>query len=104
MVIEPGNNINSQTTSSNKARQQPVADKVDSAPGQKPATPDAKDSVSLSSASLTISKIEAQLANISDVDAAKVEKIKAAVQSGNYQVNSEAIADKIQSEESSLGL
>ncbi len=104
MVIEPGNNINSQTTSSSKARQQPVADKVDTATDQKPATPDANDSVSLSSASLTISKIEAQLANISDVDAAKVAKIKSAVQSGSYQISTEAIADKIQSEESSLGL
>lgn len=103
MVIEPGNNLNSQATSSSKSRQQPVAEKVDALTDQKTTTPNEKDSVSLSSASLTISKIETELANVSDVDAAKVAKVKAAIQSGSYQIDPQAIAGKIQSEESQLG-
>ncbi len=103
MVIEPGNNINSQSATSNKARQASAA-KVEVDTTRKPeAEQSSGDSVSLSSASLSIAKVEARLEEASGVDAAKVAEIKAALESGEYQIDAQAIAAKIQFEESQLG-
>ncbi len=103
MVIDPGNNINSQAASSSKSRQQTTAKVTESTVEQKPASPSAEDSVSLSSASLAIGKVEAEIAQTSDVDSAKVAKVKAQIDSGNYRIDIEAIAGKLAQEESQLG-
>ncbi|MFL0809620.1 MAG: flagellar biosynthesis anti-sigma factor FlgM [Agarilytica sp.] len=103
MVIEPGsNNISNQRASSGRA--QPLdAGKSGSGSEQPSAKPTSNDSVSLSSASLAISKIEAKIAESGDVDSGKVADIKAAIDSGSYSVDAQAIADKISLEERFLG-
>lgn len=103
MVIDPGNNINSQSATSNKTRQAPAA-KVEANPERKTeADKGSADSVSLSSASLSIAKVEARLEEASGVDTAKVAEVKAALASGEYTIDAKAIAAKIQFEEAQLG-
>ncbi|MFL0799132.1 MAG: flagellar biosynthesis anti-sigma factor FlgM [Agarilytica sp.] len=103
MVIDPGNNINSQAASSSKSRQQTASKVAESTVEQKPTSPSAEDSVSLSSASLAIGKVETEIAQASDIDSAKVASVKAQIDSGNYRIDIEAIAGKIAQEESHLG-
>ncbi len=103
MVIEPGSHINNQAASSSKSRQQPAAAKVDTNDSPKSSAETASDNVSLSSASLSIGKVESALAQVSDVDHEKVAQIKAQLDSGQYKVDAQAIADKIGLEESQLG-
>lgn len=103
MVIEPGSHINNQATSSSKSRQQPSTANVDANEKQAPTSGNASDNVSLSSASLSIGKIETALSQTDDVDHAKVAKIKAQIESGQYQIDAGAIADQINLEESQLG-
>ena len=103
MVIEPGNNINSQSATSNKARQAPAAKVETTTERNTEAEQSHGDSVSLSSASLSMAKVEARLDDASDVDSAKVAEIKAALDSGDYSIDAQAIAGKIQFEESQLG-
>lgn len=107
MVIEPGNNISSHSSAANKARtatpnkaEQAYANSGNASAKSKSST---ADSVSLSSASRAIGRVEASLAELSDVDTAKVANIKAAVDSGTYRIDAEAIANKIQGEERLLG-
>lgn len=103
MVIEPGNSsISNRSTSSGRA-QQADAGKVASGTEKAPSQPSSSDSVSLSSASLAISKIESKLGESSEVDTAKIAEIKASIDSGSYTVDSQAIADKISQEEGFLG-
>lgn len=106
MVIDPGNNINTQSQSTGRARQQ-QAGAVDKGSERPAAQSDVKkndgDSVSLSSASLSIAKVEAKLSELGDVDAAKVAEVKSAISSGSYKIDADAIADKISVEESQLG-
>lgn len=56
---------------------------------------DSRDSVSLSSTAQNLAKIEAGLKSLSDVDQSKVDSIKARVDSGEYQVNSQNMAQKM---------
>lgn len=105
MVIDPGSNVNSHSTSAGKARQQ-NATKSDEQGLASPSTkqqPAESDSVSLSSASLSIAKIESKIAQTSDIDTAKVDRIKTSVDSGNYQIDSGAIANTLLQEEQQLG-
>ena len=101
MVIEPGNNINTHGAAAGKTRNQAPAKPSVSADNA-PSTADKPevDSVSLSSASLSIAKIESKLADASDVDAAKVSRIREEIASGKYQIDPQAIAEKIVSEDS----
>lgn len=95
MVIDPGNNVNLQSSTSARARQ--------TVPGKTPGDVSTKqdsptsnsDSVSLSSQGQAIAKIEAQLVKSSEVDEAKVAEIKAAITSGRYNIDSNAIAEKM---------
>lgn len=54
-----------------------------------------KDSVSLSDTAKAISQIESSLKNAPDVDLDKVEAIRARIESGDYQVNAENMAQKM---------
>ncbi|MFT7185884.1 MAG: flagellar biosynthesis anti-sigma factor FlgM [Pseudohongiellaceae bacterium] len=56
---------------------------------------DSRDSVSLSSTAQNLAKIEVELKSLSEVDQAKVDVIKARVDSGDYQVNSQNLAQKL---------
>lgn len=51
--------------------------------------------IRLSDLSTQIHKLEAKLTSEPGFDAAKVEQIKAAIRDGSYQVNAEAVADKV---------
>lgn len=102
MVIDPGNSLNSHNASTTKARQQEQT-KSESGLARENAPESPSDSVSLSSASRSIAKIEASLAVSSDVDAAKVAEVKASISNGSYKVNAEAIANRLYQDESLLG-
>lgn len=105
MVIDPGSNINSHGASAGKARQQ-SAGKTSETSVASPSTEGQRaerDSVSLSSASLTISKVEAKISETSDIDTAKVDRIKTSVDAGNYQIDSTSIANAVFREEQQLG-
>ena len=58
-------------------------------------TPNSIDSVSLSSAAQNLTKIEAELKSLPDIDQGKVDLIKARIDSGEYQVNPENMAQKM---------
>ncbi len=55
----------------------------------------AKDSMSISNKAKQISGIEKKLADIPDIRQDKVDSIKNAIENGEYQVDSKAIAKKI---------
>ena len=65
----------------------------------KPASPSpdtsTRDSVSLSSTAQNLAKIETELKSLPDVDQSKVDAIKAQIASGDYQVNSQNLAQKM---------
>jgi negative regulator of flagellin synthesis FlgM len=53
------------------------------------------DTVKLSTAAQTLQNVEKQLANTPDVDSERVERLKQEIESGNYQINAESIAEKM---------
>lgn len=78
--------------SEGSAKQAPVADISGQAAQQ---AKSGADSVSLSSTAKAISQLEGSLKNAPDVDLEKVEAIRARIASGDYQVNSENLAQKV---------
>lgn len=100
MVIDPGNNINSASSSANKARQTTPSREA-YAPG-KAGSQSNSDNVSLSSTGQSLAKIEAELAKTSEVDESKVAQIKAAIASGRYHIDADSIAEKLLSDDSSF--
>lgn len=104
MVIEPGNNVNSTGNAAGKTRQG-NAHTGETASVAKPANPASSagsDSVSLSNAGQSLSRLEASVANVPDVNAAKVAEIKASIAQGSYQVNAHALAGKMLEQEDHL--
>lgn len=96
MVIEPGHN-NRINTQANNAGKSPVAPQPASNPPA-PSAPVAKpptDSVSLSAKGQAVSKLEAKISSLPDVDMDKVQKAKDAISSGQYAIDSAALADKM---------
>ncbi|WP_075185564.1 flagellar biosynthesis anti-sigma factor FlgM [Teredinibacter haidensis] len=99
MVIEPGNGFNTNNLSSvgtGKARQggavAPASNKPEATNTGAHST---SDSVSLSTAGQALAKLEAQAANIPEVDSAKVAEIRTALQNGSYNIDPDAIASKM---------
>lgn len=105
MVIDPSNSLNTQNAAANRAKAQAAkADQANSTNNKADKGPAAEgDSVSLSAASLAIASVEAKLGELSDVDSAKVDQIKSAINSGNYQIDADAIARKIQDDDQLVG-
>jgi len=56
---------------------------------------DNRDSVSLSSTAQNLAKIETELKSLPDVNQSKVDAIKAKIDNGDYQVNSQNLAQKL---------
>lgn len=54
-----------------------------------------RDSVSLSSTAQNLAKIETELKSLPDIDQTKVDAIKARIESGDYQVDSQNLAQKL---------
>ncbi|MEL7024002.1 MAG: flagellar biosynthesis anti-sigma factor FlgM [Pseudomonadota bacterium] len=55
----------------------------------------ANDTVALTDNARLLARVEAAVAEAPDVDSAKVEAVKSAIQDGSYQVDDRQIADKI---------
>jgi len=55
----------------------------------------ARDSVSLSSTAQNLAKTESELKSLPDVNQSKVDAIKARIESGDYQVNPQNLAQKL---------
>lgn len=73
-----------------------VAEKTDLVrPGPGTHAPEGAAKVSLSALSTQLQALETRLADGGHFDAAKVESIKRAIQSGQFKVNPEAVADKL---------
>lgn len=69
------------------------------AQSQKPSV----DNVELSQQAQTISRIEAGIKSSPDINTDKVEAIKAAIQEGRFEINAEAIAEKMMKQDDLLG-
>ncbi len=93
MVIEPGNNINGAGNTANKTRSGTGSTRDTAAPNA-PKNNEG-DNVSLSNTAQSLSRLEAALSSVPEVDAERVAKIKALVDSGGYQVNAQNLASKI---------
>ena len=95
MVIDP-NSIGNTAGSGNRAR---VVSNDKSAaaaePGNDKVSSSAKDSVSLSVEAQALSRAENAVAQAPEVDQARVSAVREALQSGSYQINPEAIAEKL---------
>ena len=63
----------------------------------------AGDKVELTSDARLLEKLDKALANAPDVDEARVAEVKAAIESGNYEINPDAIADAMLQFEKLLG-
>ena len=103
MVIEPGNKMNTGSSVASAKSHVPTGKAADN--GKPESTRDAQsgDSVSISNTAQTLAKIEAKLAQVPDVDEAKVNEIRAALDKGTYSIDFSAIADGMLSHDQLLG-
>lgn len=94
MVIDHlGSLSQSTTTRARTSEQSSSTAKNGSAPV--PAAPSNKgDTVQLSDAAKALQNVESKLANTPEVDSARIEKLKQDIESGNYQINAERVAEK----------
>ncbi len=99
MVIEPGNNVNSANGTVNKARNGSVRQEGQSSSKARGSDANNQDNVSLSNAAHSLNRLEAALANVTEVDTAKVKALKTAVENGGYQIDSYQLAGKILAED-----
>lgn len=104
MVIHSNSNIgtmgNTAGSSAGKTKHSPETQTTANAHDNTTPTTNDTDSVSLSPTAQNIAKIEANLAQTPDVDAAKVSEIKTELEAGAYKIDDHAIAEKILSEDS----
>ncbi len=98
MVIDSSNirhnGVTQANTEAGKARRGEAVE-AKKAPETKDTSSGEGDSVSLSLTGKSLVSLETNLANTPDVDSAKVEALKAAVENGTYKMNAAAIADKM---------
>lgn len=106
MVIHSNSNIgtigNSAGNSAGKTKQSPETQTAANIQDNTSPNTNDTDSVSLSPTAQNIAKIEANLAQTPDVNAAKVSEIKTELESGAYKIDDNVIAEKILSEDSYL--
>ena len=97
MVIDYPGLTSSQTTSARGKAAQPAGSTVsgnqNSAGNATPSN--AGDTVKLSSTAKALLRSEQTLNNSPDVDSERVEKLRAEIESGSYQVNSQRVAEGI---------
>ena len=83
------------------------ATKVDATQGANPTatTPTANgDAVSLTDLAARLQELTKAVENIPAVDQQKVDEFRSAIESGNYQVDAEAVAEKLNAIENMLGV
>ena len=87
MLGKIGNKVDEAGTSSKVSREQATPDKAQ----QGPVSP--SDTVNLTNDAKLLARLDETLASLPVVDSARVAEIKAAIESGDYEINPEAIAD-----------
>lgn len=99
MVIDPSSGYNKSgvTNASGGAKAKPAAPDAGSA--AKAPAGNESDSVSLSSEAHTMARLESAVNNAPDVDEARVASLKQAIENGTYQVDPQAIAEKMLAED-----
>lgn len=102
MIIDSNNNVNSTATANARTRQTTESQST-AAKSAPPAKPADSDSVSLSVKAQTMGRLEAQIADASEVDEDKVAAIKAAISEGRYQVDSRTIAERMLNQDNLFG-
>lgn len=105
MVIDPGNNLNSpSTTSSGAAKTRPAVQGRAPAQLENERTPaQSQDSVSLSQQGQALARLSSELSSAPDVDQDKVAAIRNALANGSYQIDGQAIASKMLEQDDLLG-
>lgn len=100
------NNINnalsgltSKTTSTKTSKQDAASESGRSSASQNTV---AQDTVSLTDQALSLGSLQQKITDASDTDDNKVANIKAAIERGDYKVNSDRIASKMLAQENAL--
>jgi len=99
-MVRDVNGINNpQTPASNNPKQSNAVDTTKITPQRKADTAQSadqsRDVVEISSEARGLEDLESRLANIPDIDSARVDAIKAAISSGEFKIDAGSIADKI---------
>lgn len=106
MAIDALNNRSLDGLKEPVATAKPAAPKVSILTGEKAAPANvaekATDAVMLTDTAKTLSKATNKAKESSGVDEAKVEKLKAAIKDGSYQINYESVANKLVDSEDEL--
>ncbi|MEO1244373.1 MAG: flagellar biosynthesis anti-sigma factor FlgM [Pseudomonadota bacterium] len=92
-----GNKVDESVSSS-----KPAAD-AGSAASSSPAAPKPGDTVELTSGARLLERLEKTLADLPAIDNARVSEVKAAIESGDYEVDADAVADAMIRFERSFG-
>jgi len=96
MVIDQLGQVSQSTTTRTKTSEpQNSTAKSGGGSNSAAAAPTQGDTVQLSEAAKALQNVEKRLADTPDVDSARVNKIKQDIESGNYQVNPDRIAEKM---------
>ena len=93
------NGLTSKTTSTKTSKQDAASESSRSSVNQGTV---AKDTVSLSDQALSLNNLQQKITDASDTDDNKVASIKAAIERGDYKVNSDRVATKMLAQESAL--
>lgn len=89
------NKLTSALDNSARSRNEPVAaDKSSAAKAQQPAA-SSTDQVKLSNSSKSMQQIEAEIRDLPEVDDAVVERIRGAIERGEYKIDYEKLAGKM---------
>lgn len=100
------NNINGASVGAARGRAasaSPAGTPKSTAPEPDKSSPSSANSVELSSQAQSLGRIEASINASPDVDIDKVEAIKTAIAEGRFEINAEAIAEKMMDQEKLLG-
>ena len=95
MVIDQLGQLSQSTTTRTKTSEPQSSAAKSSGGSASAAAPSNKgDTVQLSEAAKALQNVEKKLADTPEVDSARVEKLKQDIESGNYQINADRIAER----------
>ncbi|MGB0204133.1 MAG: flagellar biosynthesis anti-sigma factor FlgM [Neptuniibacter sp.] len=95
MVIDQLGQLSQSTTTRTKTSEPQSSTAKSSGGSASAAAPSNKgDTVQLSEAAKALQNVEKKLADTPEVDSARVEKLKQDIESGNYQINADRIAER----------
>lgn len=105
MVIHSNNDItsNANALARQKAGSANLSSNSHSPAAEKPAENNATKNVQLSQEAQSIKRLETKIEASEGVDTAKVDHIKQKIADGNYEINSQSIAEKIIKQDQLLG-